>query len=77
LLARGKAWKGAPIQGEPFERRPARRFVNLDTVEYVIARPKEGGVVVVGKRGQAEVHINVPDSVLLELIARLRRPTQT
>ena len=47
--------------------------MNLDTIEYV-ARPKEGGVVVVGKRGQAEVHINVPDALLPELIARLRRP---
>jgi hypothetical protein len=47
--------------------------VNLDSVEYV-ARAKEGGVVVVGKRGKREVQINVPDSVLPELIARLRRP---
>jgi hypothetical protein len=47
--------------------------VNLDTIEYV-SRPKEGGAVVVGKRGAAEVHINVPDALLPELIARLRRP---
>jgi len=66
-------WKAAPIQGELFERRPARRFVNLDTIEYV-ARPKEGGVIVVGKRGEAEVHITVSDALLPELIARLRRP---
>jgi hypothetical protein len=61
------------IQGELFERRPARRFVNLDTIEYV-TRQKEGGVMVIGKRGAAEVHINVPDALLPELIARLRRP---
>jgi hypothetical protein len=48
--------------------------VNLDSIEYV-TRPKEGGVVVVGRRGAAEVHINVPDALLPELIARLRRPT--
>jgi hypothetical protein len=47
--------------------------VNLDTIEYV-ARPKEGGVIVVGKRGAREVYINVPDALLPELIARLRRP---
>jgi hypothetical protein len=55
-----------------FDRRPARRFVTLDTLEYV-ARPKEGGVVVVGRRGEAEVHISVPDSLVPELVARLRR----
>jgi len=37
-------------------------------------RPKEGGVVVVGKRGASEVHITAPDALLPELIARLRRP---
>jgi len=47
--------------------------VTLDTVEYV-ARPKEGGVVVVGRRGKAEVHIAVSDALIPELIARLRRP---
>ena len=57
-----------------FPRQPARRLVTLDSVDYVVSRPKEGGVVVVGRRGEAEVHINVPDSVLPELIARLRRP---
>ena len=31
---------------------PARGFVTLGTVEYVV-RPKEGGVVVVGRRGEA------------------------
>jgi hypothetical protein len=66
-------WKAAAVQGELFEKRPARRFVTLDTIEYV-TRPKEGGVVVVGRRGDAEVHINVPDELLPELIARLRRP---
>jgi hypothetical protein len=61
------------VQTEMFPRQPARRFVTLDTIEYV-ARPKAGGVVVVGKRGAAEVHINVPDALLPELIARLKRP---
>jgi hypothetical protein len=46
--------------------------VNLDTVEYV-ARPKEGGVVVVGKRGAKEIHINLSDGQVAELLARLRR----
>jgi hypothetical protein len=64
----------APIQQELFEKRPARRFVNLDTIEYV-ARQKEGGVMVVGKRGAAEVHVNLSDALVAELIARLRRPT--
>jgi hypothetical protein len=45
--------------------------VTLDTVEYV-ARPKEGGVVVVGRRGAAEVLINVPDDLLPALIAGLK-----
>jgi hypothetical protein len=48
--------------------------VALDTVEYV-ARPKEGGAVVVGKRGEAEVHISVSDALAAELVARLRRPS--
>ena len=73
MLARGKAWKAAPVQGELFEKRPARRFVTLDSVDYVVSRPKEGGVVVVGKRGEAEVHISVSDALVAELIARLRR----
>ena len=59
-----------------FPRQQARRLVTLDTVEYVVARPKEGGVVVVGRRGKAEVHITVPDSVVAELLARLRRLTR-
>jgi hypothetical protein len=68
LLARGKAWKARAVQGELFEKRPARGLVTLDAVEYV-ARPKEDGVVVVGRRGDAEVHIRVSD----ELVARLGR----
>jgi hypothetical protein len=44
----------------------------LDTVEYV-ARPKDGGVV--GRRGAAEVHISVPDDLMAELIARLKKTT--
>jgi hypothetical protein len=67
------AWKALAVQGELIERPSSRRFVNLDSIEYV-ARPKEGGVVVVGKRGAREVHINVPDSLIPGLIARLRRP---
>jgi hypothetical protein len=73
IAGQGKAWKALAVQGELFEKRPARRFVNLDTIEYV-SRPKEGGVVVVSRRGAAEVHIEVSDALLAELIARLRRP---
>jgi hypothetical protein len=47
--------------------------VKLDSVDYAV-RAKEGGIVVVGKRGAAEVHIIVPDSLIPALIARLRRP---
>jgi hypothetical protein len=72
LLARGKAWKARPVQTDLFPKQPARRFIRLDTIEYV-ARPKEGGVVVVGRRGAAEVHISVPDDLLLDLIAKLRK----
>lgn len=72
MLARHKAWQASAVQGKLFERPPSRRFVNLDTIEYVV-RPKEGGVVVVGKRGAREVHINVSDVLLMELLARLRR----
>jgi hypothetical protein len=71
LLVRGKAWKARPVQTDLFEKRPARRFVTLDTVEYV-SGSKEGGVVLVGRRGEAEVHIKVSDALVAELLARLR-----
>ena len=74
IAGQGESLEGLAVQGELFPRPPARRFVTLDTVEYV-ARPKEGGVVVVGRRGAAEVHIKVSDLGLAELVARLRRPT--
>lgn len=48
-------------------------MVNLDTIEFV-ARPKEGGVMIVGRRGAREVRVNIPEALLPELIARLRRP---
>ena len=73
LLARKKAWQALAVQDDLFDRPPARRFVNLDLIEYV-SRSKDGGVVVAGRRGGREVHINVPDSLVPELIAKLRKP---
>ena len=61
------------VQGDLWERPPPRRFVNLDTIEYAV-RSKDGGVTVMGKRRQREVHINLSDAQVAELIARLRRP---
>jgi hypothetical protein len=55
-----------------FKQRQAHKFMTLDTVEYV-ARSKEGGVLVVGKRGEAEVHISVSDALVAELVAKFRR----
>jgi hypothetical protein len=72
LLAKGEAWKVLAVQGELWDRPPPRRFVNLDTVKYV-ARPKEGGAAVVGRRGKHEVHINLSDGQVAELLAGLGR----
>jgi hypothetical protein len=56
-----------------FDLGPSVRRVNLDSVDAVIPG-KDGGVVVVATRGKSQYRISVPDSVLPELIARLRRP---
>jgi hypothetical protein len=63
VAGQGRAWRARPDQTELSPKQPARRFVRLDTIEYVV-RLKEGGVMVVGRRGAAEVHISLPDDLL-------------
>jgi hypothetical protein len=71
LLARGKAWKALAVQTELFEPSPPVRHVNLDKIEGVI-RDKDGAPVVIATRGGRQYRISLPESVALELAAKLR-----
>jgi hypothetical protein len=71
LLAKGKAWKALAVQTELFDPPPAVRRVNLDKIEGVI-REKDGTPVVIATRGGRQYRISLPESVALDLAARLR-----